>query len=304
MRPHHHRTLPSMRRDGQTILFKNPLHSIGGTGSDRAPSLASEAASSIVVGDGVTKATPAVTLQGNNGTSALAGVEAAASTLALSIVSARAGNELSARGLSRSSSRGGRGGSTTIVQNRGGGSGGSGSLSPENTGSIVVGSCVTETAATITFEGYNSTSTFASVEATASTLAFGVVGTGTSDKLSAWWLAGSCSWGSRSSSTAVVDNWGSRGSRGLTPQHTGSVVVGNTVTEAASTITLKSDDGTCTLASVESTAPRTTVGIGVARASNELGTGSLTRNEGCIGERCSQSDKSDEKGDPASEHDE
>lgn len=264
--------------------------------------MASEAAGSIVVGDGITKTASTVTLQGNNGTSALASVESTASALALSVVCARTSDELSARGLAGSSGWGSRSGGTTIVQDGGRSSRSSRSLATQNTSSVIVGGCVTETAATITFESYDSTSTLASVESAASALTFRIASTNTGDELGAGWLARTGSRGrGRSGSTTVVEDWGSGC---LTPEDTGSVVIGNTITKAASTITFKGDDGTCTFASVEPTASRATVGIGVARAGNELFTSSLTRNEGCVGEGCSQSDKSNEKGDPASEHDE
>jgi len=272
------------------------------------PGLATETAGSIVVGDSVTEATSTITFEGNNGTTALASVESTASALALGVVSAGTGDELSARGLSRSSTSGGssRSGSTAVVHNGGRSSRGGGgrSLATENPSSVVVRGRVSEAAATITFESDDSTSTLAGVEATASTSAFRVAGTGTSDELGAEGLARACSGSSRGSTTSVVDDWCSRGGRSLTPQDAGSVVVGDTVAEAASTITLESDDSTCALASVESTASRATVGIRVARAGNELGTRGLTRNEGCVGEGCSHSDECNENGNPASEHDE
>ncbi len=139
----------------------------------------------VVVGGSIAEAATTVALLSDNGTSALAGVEATAARCAIGVAGASTGDELRARssswGSRRSSSVVGRGssGGTTLGHARSGLSVGA----LDGLGSVVVGGGVAEPATTVTLLSDDGTSALAGVEATAARCTVGVRLAGTSDEL-------------------------------------------------------------------------------------------------------------------------
>lgn len=147
-------------------------------------------ASSVVVGGAGTESTATVTLEGNDGASALASAETAALRGAVLVLGAGAGDELSSgrdsRGAGgRSGSGSSSGGSSTA--SRSGGWAGDATSEAHLPGSVVVGSA-TEAAATVTLEGDDGAGALAGVEATAALGTIVVTGARAGDELGA--LAG------------------------------------------------------------------------------------------------------------------
>lgn len=115
------------------------------------------------------------------------------------------------------------------------------------------------------------------MEATAARGAISVARASTGDELRA---GGNSGRGSSSRSSGVVAGTTLGNTRGGLSvgalDGLGRVVVGGGVAEAATTVTLLSDDCTGALAGVEATAAGGTVGVALARASDELSAGRCT----------------------------
>ena len=130
--------------------------------------------------------------------------------------------------------------------------------------------------------GNDCTSALASVEATATRGAISVARASTGDELRA---GGSSRRGRGRRSSGVVAGTTLGNTRGGLSVGSlnglGSVVVGGGVAEAATTVTLLSDDCTSTFAGVEAAAAGGTVGVALAGASDELSAGR------CTGDVCS-----------------
>jgi hypothetical protein len=242
-----------------------------------------EGLDSVVVGLCVTEAASTVTLLGNDGTSALAGLEAAASVGAVRIALAWAGDELGALGRRGGSSGGGIASSVVSTSTSSSSATSSCTVTVVDTvalstwengiGSLdflcgdVVGFGVTVAASTVTGLSNDGTGAFARVEAAASACTVRIACASASDELCA------C--------TSDLLAW-EGGTESL--DFLSGNVVGLGITVAASTVTGLSNDGTCALARVEATARGCAVGIRLARACDELcargSTGNVGRSDG------------------------
>jgi len=149
---------------------------------------------------------------------------------------------------------------------------------------VVVGGSVTEATATVTLLSNDSAGAQAGVEATAARGAVGVAGARTRDELRTRSGAG-CSGlagasgvvGGSGCSAALGD--ARSGLRVGTLNSLRGVVVGGSVTKAAPTVALLSDDGASTFATVETAAAGCAIRVARTWAGDELGAGGCARDE-------------------------
>jgi len=177
--------LSARRLPGASALGRR-RRGLGCAGNDLVGSLGgTESYGGTVVGHGVTESTAAIAFLGNNGTSTETTAEATAAGCTITIAAASASDELSARGLARSSALGRRGCSLGCAGNDLVGSLGG----TESNGGAIVGHSVTESAATIAFLCNNGTRAETAPEAAAARGTVAITAARARDELSARGLA-------------------------------------------------------------------------------------------------------------------
>ena len=158
-----------------------------GLGDCSGSSTAKQRESRVAIGLCITKPTASVTFLGDDRTSTLAGVEAAAAICAIGVAGARTGDELCSSTITSAVASGrclGGGGDSGRL-GRGLGDCSGSSTAKQRESRVAIGLCITKPTASVTFLSDDRARTLAGVEAAAAVCTIGVAGTRTSNELCA-----------------------------------------------------------------------------------------------------------------------
>lgn len=248
-------------KTGHCLLHKSPL----GIGP------AAKCLRSSVVGLSITKATATVTLLGNDGAGTLATAESTACARAVCVRRASASDELGSRCF-------GGGCSCVVVA----GSGGSRlpAWEAKSNSSTIVGLSVTKPTSTVTLLSNHWTCAFTGSKPTAGAGTVCVRAACTGNELS----TGSLGRRGRGRSRGRWGSWSSGGSRlsAWETEGNSSAIVGLSITETASAVTLLRNNGTRALAGSETTAGAGAVRVRAASTSDKLGSRCFGGGSSCV----------------------